>query len=43
MPARIPIDDADIDDEDIGMPGEGMMPPRKEYLWGTDLSGKMLK
>jgi len=42
MPTKIPTEMVELDDSDaeIEMPDQPMMPQRKEYLWGTDLTGK---
>ena len=39
MPARVPAEIDEDSEIDMEMPDGGMI-PRKEYLWGTDLSGK---
>lgn len=39
MPARVPAEIEEDSEIDMEMPDGGMI-PRKEYLWGTDLSGK---
>ena len=39
MPTKIPAEIELDEDAEIEMPDEPMMPQRKEYLWGTDLTG----
>ena len=39
MPSKVPAE-IDMDDSDIEIPEEAMMPQQKSYLWATDLQGK---
>jgi len=38
MPSKVPAE-IDMDDSDIEIPEEAMMPQQKSYLWATDLEG----
>jgi len=38
MPSKVPAE-IDMDDSDIEIPEEAMMPQQKSYLWATDLQG----
>ena len=41
MPSKVPAE-IDMDDSDIEIPEEAMMPQQKSYLWATDLEGVTL-
>ena len=38
MPSKVPAE-IGMDDSDIEIPEEAMMPQQKSYLWATDLEG----